>query len=110
MPQSFENGLRKLGAKVEATERFADHHRFDEREIKPFIERCIRRDLEYVVTTEKDFVRFPPLPKGDIPIIYMRVEIEILRGQEVFDKMIRLITEPRPVMPGVLIPGVAVPA
>ena len=110
VPQSFENGLRKLGAKVEATERFADHHRFDEREIKPFIERCIRRDLEYVVTTEKDFVRFPPLPKGDIPIIYMRVEIEILRGQEVFDKMIRLITEPRPVMPGVLIPGVAVPA
>lgn len=110
VPQSFESGLRKLGAKVEATERFADHHRFDEREIRPFIERCIRRDLEYVVTTEKDIVRFPALPKGDIPIIYMRVEIEILRGQEVFDKMIRLITEPRPAMPGVLIPGIAVPA
>ncbi len=109
VPQSFENGLRKLGARVEATERFADHHRFDVREIKPFIERCIRRDLEFIVTTEKDIVRFPELPKGDIPIIYMRVEIEILRGQEVFDKMIRLITEPRPVPPGVLMPS-AVPA
>ena len=37
----------------------------------------------------------------------MRVEIEILRGQDVFDKMIRLITEPRSVPAGVLMPTVA---
>jgi len=110
VPQSFENGLKKLCAKVEATERFADHHRFEDREIKKFIERCIRRDLEYIVTTEKDIVRFPKLPQQDIPIIFMRVEIEILRGQEVFDKMIRLITEPRPVPAGVLIPTVVASA
>ncbi len=104
VPESFEKGLRKLGAKVEATARFADHHRFTEREIKQFIDRCVRRDLEFIVTTEKDIVRFPnPLPKYDIPIIFMRVEIEILRGQEVFDKLIRLTTEPRAVPPGVLI-------
>jgi tetraacyldisaccharide 4'-kinase len=110
VPQSFENGLRKVGAKVEATERFPDHHRFDGREIKAFIERCIRRDLEYVVTTEKDIVRFPKMPKQDIPIIFMRVEIEILRGQEVFDNMIRLITEPRAVPAGVLMPGLVATA
>ena len=103
VPESFEHGLRKLGAKVEATARFADHHRFTEREIKQFIDRCVRRDLEFIVTTEKDIVRFPKLPKFDIPIIFMRVEIEILRGQEVFDKLIRLTTEPRAVPPGVLI-------
>ncbi len=106
VPQSFENGLRKLGAKVEATERFPDHHRFDGKEIKVFIERCLRRDLEYLVTTEKDIVRFPAMKKQDIPIIFMRVEIEILRGQEVFDNMIRLITEPRAVPAGVLMQGV----
>jgi tetraacyldisaccharide 4'-kinase len=105
VPESFENGLRKLGAKVEATARFADHHRFSDRELFQFHERCIRKDLEYIVTTEKDMVRFPHLPKLDIPIIYMRVEIEILRGQEVFDKLIRIITEPRAVPPGVLIPA-----
>lgn len=108
VPESFENGLRKLGAEVEATIRFSDHHRFEEREIKPFIERCIRRDLEFIVTTEKDIVRFPPVPRSDIPIIYMRVEIEILRGHEVFEKMIRLITEPRSVPAGVLMPAVTV--
>lgn len=110
VPESFEKGLRKLGAKVEATARFADHHRFTEREIKQFIDRCVRRDLEFIVTTEKDIVRFPSLPKFDIPIIFMRVEIEILRGQEVFDKLIRLTTEPRAVPPGVLIGNLPAPA
>ena len=110
VPESFEKGLRKLGAKVEATARFADHHRFTEREIKQFIDRCVRRDLEFVVTTEKDIVRFPELPRIDIPIIFMRVEIEILRGQEVFDKLIRLTTEPRAVPPGVLIRNLPVTA
>jgi tetraacyldisaccharide 4'-kinase len=101
VPQSFERGLRKLGIKVEANIRFADHHRFTAADVKPFIDRCVRRDLDYIVTTEKDMVRFPLVHSPEIPILYMRVEIEILRGQEVFDKMIRLITEPRAVPPGV---------
>ncbi|MBL9113749.1 MAG: tetraacyldisaccharide 4'-kinase [Verrucomicrobiaceae bacterium] len=109
VPESFENGLKKLGAKVEVTARFPDHHRFHVQDLLPFLDRCDRRDVEMIVTTEKDIVRFPDIEKQDIPIYFMRVQIEILRGQEVFDKMIRLITEPRSVQPGVLISS-AVPA
>jgi tetraacyldisaccharide 4'-kinase len=107
VPESFENGLRNLGAQVEVTGRFPDHHRFEAKDIQPFLDRCERRDVEMIVTTEKDMVRFPKLTPGDIPIYFMRVQIQILRGQEVFDKMIRLITQPRPVPPGVLISSVA---
>ncbi len=32
----------------------------------------------------------------------MRVEIEIIRGRDIFDKMVRLIAEPRRVPAGVL--------
>lgn len=103
IPESFEAGLKKLGAKVEVTGRFADHHRFTEREVKQFIERCVRRDLHYIVTTEKDFVRFPEVPRSDIPICFLRVEIEIVRGREVFEKIMRVICEPRPVQPGALL-------
>jgi tetraacyldisaccharide 4'-kinase len=102
IPESFESGLRKLGAKVEVTARFADHHRFEEAEVRQFVERCVRRDLHYIVTTEKDFVRFPKLPEYDIPICFLRVEIEITRGREVFDKIMRVMCEPRPVPPGAL--------
>jgi tetraacyldisaccharide 4'-kinase len=102
IPESFESGLRKLGAKVEVTARFADHHRFEEAEVRQFVERCVRRDLHYIVTTEKDFVRFPKLPAYDIPICFLRVEIEITRGREIFDKIMRVMCEPRPVPPGAL--------
>ena len=58
-PESFEDGLRKLGAKIELAKRFIDHHRYTEAELQSFINRCIRRDLDMIVTTEKDAVRFP---------------------------------------------------
>ena len=59
-PESFEEGLRKLGARIELAKRYIDHHRYTEAELQTFINRCIRRDLEMIVTTEKDAVRFPP--------------------------------------------------
>src|SRR5580704_13728956 len=44
-PDSFENGLRKLGAKIEVSRHFADHHRFSEKEVQNFVGRCERRDV-----------------------------------------------------------------
>src|SRR5437660_2748246 len=56
-PDSFEDGLCKLGARIEIAKRYIDHHRYTEAELQSFINRCIRRDLEMVVRTEKDAVR-----------------------------------------------------
>lgn len=96
VPQSFEDGLRRLGAKVDLTRRFADHHRFSTRDILQFVDRCERRDVRMIVTTEKDFVRFPQVPPPEtFPICFLRVEIEVVRGKEAFDRMIRVLCEPR---------------
>ena len=99
VPESFENGLRKLGANVELTRRYADHHRYNEEEITTFIDRCVDRDLDMIVTTEKDFVRFPPIRSNDVPIYYLRVEIEILSGHDTWDRCVERICEPRPFIP-----------
>jgi tetraacyldisaccharide 4'-kinase len=88
VPESFESGLERLGAEIAIRKRFTDHHRFTENEIYGFVEHCERRDVDMIVTTEKDFVRFPPLPYTDVPIYFLRVEIEILKGQDVWDRMI----------------------
>jgi tetraacyldisaccharide 4'-kinase len=81
-PKSFEDGIKRLGAKVELSRHFADHHRFTEREIAGFLKRCGNRALDAVLTTEKDYVRLPRLAAPEVPIYFLRVEIEILSGAE----------------------------
>lgn len=97
-PESFEGALRQLGARVEVATRYADHHRYTEREIERFIARCVRRDLAMVVTTEKDAVRLPPLTNPAVPINFLRVEIEILSGQESWEQCVARICQPRPML------------
>ncbi|NBV84776.1 MAG: tetraacyldisaccharide 4'-kinase [Verrucomicrobia bacterium] len=94
-PESFEDKLTNLGAELHITARFADHHRFSPDELNHFISRCVRRDLEAVVTTEKDSVRFPHRPPStDVPVLFLRVQIDILRGQEVWEDLMRRICTP----------------
>jgi tetraacyldisaccharide 4'-kinase len=102
VPESFENGCRKLGAKVQWTARFTDHHRFQEKEITQFIDRCVKADADAVLTTEKDYVRFPRLPPGEIPIYFLRVEIEITRGRDTFERLVDIIAQPRHVTQGLV--------
>jgi tetraacyldisaccharide 4'-kinase len=97
-PESFEAGLRKLGARIELAKRYIDHHRYTEAELQSFISRCIRRDLEMIVTTEKDAVRMPRLGKTDVPIYFLRVEIEILSGHESWEHCVARICKPQPLL------------
>ncbi len=99
VPESFEAGLRKLGANIELTRRFTDHHRYSEDEIDEFINRCINRDVDMIVTTEKDSVRFPKVENPDVPIYFLRVEIEILTNHESWTDCVNRICRPRPMVP-----------
>jgi tetraacyldisaccharide 4'-kinase len=97
-PESFEEGVRKLGARIELAKRYLDHHRYTEAELQSFINRCIRRDLEMIVTTEKDAVRFPRLTNVQVPIYFLRVEIQILSGHESWEHCVARICQPQPML------------
>jgi tetraacyldisaccharide 4'-kinase len=86
-PESFEEGLRKLGAELIYSRRFADHHRYSEGEIAKMFERSKARGARAIITTEKDTVRFPRLGKRPLPVYFLRVEIEIIRGHEAFARI-----------------------
>jgi tetraacyldisaccharide 4'-kinase len=90
-PESFESGLRRLGAKIELSRHFADHHRYTEKELRTFLERCVKRDVHAIITTEKDAVRLPKIDPLPVPIYYLRVEIEILTGHETWDHCVKRI-------------------
>jgi tetraacyldisaccharide 4'-kinase len=94
VPESFEGLLKKLGANVEFHRTFSDHHAFERAEVDRFMRRCVQRDIELIVTTEKDAVRFPKPEEMDVDIYFLRIEIEILKGQEVWDRLVDRIATP----------------
>ncbi len=90
-PESFEQGLIKLGADLVYSKRFADHHRFSQQEILNAINRSKKRQAHAIITTQKDAVRFPKIDRRDIGIYFMRVEIKILKGADDFQDCVRKI-------------------
>ena len=96
VPEAFESSLEKLGARVEICRRFSDHYRFSRKEVEKFMQRCVERDMELIVTTEKDAVRFPRPASIDVPVYFLRIEVKILKGQEIWNELIGRICKPEP--------------
>jgi len=90
-PDSFEKGLRDLGATIVYSKWYADHHRYTQQEILNMINRSLRRGAQAILTTEKDAVRFPKIDRRDIPIYFLRVEIKIIAGAKDFDDAVARI-------------------
>ncbi len=96
VPEAFERSLEKLGARVEIRRRFSDHHRFSRKDVEKFMQRCVERDMHLIVTTEKDAVRFPQPASIDVPVFFLRIEVEILKGREIWDDLIHRLCQPEP--------------
>ncbi len=94
-PESFENMLRGYGAEIRYNQRFLDHHKFTRYEIQHLYKKAGAADLDMIVTTEKDAVRLFEDIKAPIPIYYLRLEIDILSGEEDFDAAAARICLPR---------------
>ena len=90
-PQSFEESLVGLGAELVYTKSFADHHRYTQQEILHVINRSTRRGAEFIITTQKDAVRFPRLDRRDLDIYYLRVEVKIIAGATSFNDCVKKI-------------------
>jgi tetraacyldisaccharide 4'-kinase len=87
--------LKNLGAKVELSKAYIDHHRYTLKEVEKFIRQSSRRGIQAILTTEKDAVRIPRIVHPKIPIYSLRVEIEILRGDDNWQKFISRLTSPQ---------------
>jgi tetraacyldisaccharide 4'-kinase len=91
VPTGFENEIEQRGAVIVGKDRFADHHRYTQQEIIDIINKNRKLNADAIITTEKDAVRFPKLDRCDVPIYFLRVDIEILTGAEDFHQCISRI-------------------
>ncbi len=98
-PECFESMLRDFGAEIRYNQRFLDHHRFTRHEIIHLYQKAGEAGLDMIVTTEKDAVRLFEDIKAPIPIYYLRLEIDILSGEEDFDAAAARICLPRNTQP-----------
>ena len=90
-PEGFEKELERRGARLIFRERFADHHRYTQQQIIDLINRSREAGATAMITTEKDAVRFPRLDRTDVPVFFLRVDIELLSGTEDFNACISRI-------------------
>ncbi len=94
-PESFEKFLRDLGALIVGRERFLDHYRFEPEDLAGLFELARAEGAECLVTTEKDAVRIADSLACPLPLYYLRLEIEILRGASDFDEAVGRICFPQ---------------
>jgi len=90
-PESFEKFLRDFGALLMSRERYLDHYRYQQEDLADLAEIARREGAECLITTEKDAVRIPDAHIIPIPLYYLRLEIEILRGAANFDEAVARI-------------------
>ncbi len=95
-PKSFEAFLEEKGAKLVHKQQFTDHHRFTDYELETFIHNALEAKAEYLLLTEKDAVRLPKYWVPPLPAYYLRIEIDILKGQAIFDSLVQKVIEMPP--------------
>lgn len=94
-PESFEKFLRDFGAILVERERFLDHYRYGEEDFVELTALAQQEGAECLVTTEKDAVRIPEDRPWDLPLYYLRLEIDILQGASDFDEAVSRICFPK---------------
>jgi tetraacyldisaccharide 4'-kinase len=84
-PDGFRRTLATMGAVVAAARVFPDHHRFGRADLAEALRAAAEAGCELVVTTEKDAVRLPADAAADPRLRVVRIEAEIVRGEELLE-------------------------
>lgn len=86
-PESFEDLLKTLGATIEESYQFMDHHSFSKKDIENVIQFCKAYEIKTIVTTQKDAVKLEKILnelKSDIQFLYLAIQLKITKGEEEF--------------------------
>lgn len=77
--------LKKLKARVLGFRRFADHHRYTPEELASLVNEARSLGAEALVTTQKDRANFPEDVEVALPILWLKIALEIISGKEALE-------------------------
>lgn len=83
-PEYFEQTVKSLGATILDHMVFNDHHDFKEADIKRILKMCGARAPDFMVTTEKDAVKFARMSFsfGNYTMMTLAIRMDITSGRE----------------------------
>ncbi|PIP20082.1 MAG: tetraacyldisaccharide 4'-kinase [Candidatus Omnitrophica bacterium CG23_combo_of_CG06-09_8_20_14_all_40_11] len=85
-PDSFEGIIRSLGIKIGLSFRFRDHHNYTQEELDNIIQKSKDRNIDTLVTTEKDAARLYELrvTSYELRVLFLRIELKIIKDEQEF--------------------------
>ena len=92
-PAGFRHTLASVGCEVVAWREFADHHIFTDTELAELGTAARAVGADFLVCTQKDLVKIPKKPVGDVPLWAVTIEIHFLSGQEKLEAMLERIAK-----------------
>jgi tetraacyldisaccharide 4'-kinase len=87
-PERFEADVRARAGSVAGIAAFPDHHRFTAGEVRDALDRARATGADAVVTTAKDAVRLPAAIPADLPLLVLRIEVEIADAPRFRDRLL----------------------
>lgn len=85
-PQAFENTVCSLGINIAEALRFADHHDYTQVDLDGIIKCARDRNLDTIITTEKDAVKIVRLKFDDMRILSLNIKLSITKNEAEFDR------------------------
>lgn len=91
-PESFQKTLTDLGALLVSRIHFPDHHLYQPGELQGVEEEARMKEVELIITTEKDAVRLARDYLWSLPIFFLRVQLKIVGGEEIWESQVLSIS------------------
>ncbi len=89
-PEAFYQQLRLYGVDLVSTRTFEDHYSYSDGAIDSLYEQAAKNGAEYLLTTEKDWVKSVNVTLGDqpIPLAYLPMKLEFIQGGDTIEGVI----------------------
>jgi len=92
-PDSFENLIQSLGIRVGLTFKFSDHYQYKQKDLDRIIKESQEKNINTIITTEKDAVRLYRLPLtmlSSLQFLVLKIELKLKDEQEFHSRLLKL--------------------
>ncbi|MFA6119594.1 MAG: tetraacyldisaccharide 4'-kinase [Parachlamydiales bacterium] len=92
-PNLFYKTIKDQGLEIVNFLFLLDHEKISAEQLDVFIKKSIENQAEYIITTEKDFVKLDPDINSQIPILFLDISLSVVCHNDDFISLIEKINQ-----------------